>query len=150
MNTESTAGMAPSSASSAGSGAGFKDAVSDALERGRSGVTDSAYAARDSLTDDMAKLRADMASIQDTLKTFVSEASGDAAKTALGVGQAMASQVSSAASDLSEAGAQMASSATEQVKTFASELETMARKNPLGALAATLVVGVVIGMMSRK
>jgi hypothetical protein len=43
----------------------------------------------------------------------------------------------------------MASTAKEQVKTFASELEAMARKNPLGTIAGTLVAGIVIGMMSR-
>ena len=37
----------------------------------------------------------------------------------------------------------------QQVKTFASEMENMARKNPLGTIGATLLVGVVIGMMSR-
>jgi hypothetical protein len=43
----------------------------------------------------------------------------------------------------------LASSAKDQVKTVASELEAMARRNPLGALAGTLVVGLIIGMMSR-
>jgi hypothetical protein len=35
------------------------------------------------------------------------------------------------------------------MKTFASEVETMTRRNPLGAIGATLLVGVIIGMMSR-
>jgi hypothetical protein len=43
----------------------------------------------------------------------------------------------------------MATSATEQAKTFASELETMARKQPLAALAGALVVGVLIGLIPR-
>ena len=43
----------------------------------------------------------------------------------------------------------MASSATEQLKTFATELEGIARKNPLGALAGALAVGVVIGLIVR-
>ena len=54
------------------------------------------------------------------------------------IGEAVASQVG-----------EVASSAKEQVKTFASEVETMTRRNPLGAIGATLLVGVVIGMMSR-
>jgi ElaB/YqjD/DUF883 family membrane-anchored ribosome-binding protein len=41
------------------------------------------------------------------------------------------------------------SNATEQAKTFAAELEGMARRNPLGTIAGAVLVGVVIGMMSR-
>jgi hypothetical protein len=36
-----------------------------------------------------------------------------------------------------------------QLKSFASELEGMARRNPLGAMAAALLVGVMIGVISR-
>jgi ElaB/YqjD/DUF883 family membrane-anchored ribosome-binding protein len=43
----------------------------------------------------------------------------------------------------------LANSAKEQAKTFASELEGMARRNPLGTIAGALIVGVVIGLMSR-
>ena len=53
------------------------------------------------------------------------------------------------ASGLANTGADMASSATEQLKTFATELEGIARKNPLGALAGALAVGVVIGLIVR-
>jgi hypothetical protein len=35
------------------------------------------------------------------------------------------------------------------VKTFASEVETMARKNPLGAMAAAVCVGILIGLIGR-
>ena len=43
----------------------------------------------------------------------------------------------------------MAGTATQQVKTFASELETMTRRNPLGTIAGAVVVGVLIGLMTR-
>jgi ElaB/YqjD/DUF883 family membrane-anchored ribosome-binding protein len=43
----------------------------------------------------------------------------------------------------------LATSAKEHAKTFASELEGMAKRNPLGTIAGALVVGVVIGLMSR-
>ncbi len=39
----------------------------------------------------------------------------------------------------------MANSAADQAKTFASEIEVVTRKNPLGAIAAALCVGVLIG-----
>jgi ElaB/YqjD/DUF883 family membrane-anchored ribosome-binding protein len=44
----------------------------------------------------------------------------------------------------------LANSAKEHAQTFASELEGMARRNPLGTIAGALVVGVVLGMMTRR
>jgi hypothetical protein len=37
----------------------------------------------------------------------------------------------------------------KQAKTFASELETLGRNNPLGAMAAAMMVGVLIGLIGR-
>ena len=79
-----------------------------------------------------------------------SEASSNATRTVRDVGQAVVSEVESAASSLAEAGSEMASSANEQVQTVASGHEGIARKNPLGTLAASLLVGMIIGMMSRR
>ena len=59
-------------------------------------------------------------------------------------------QVSSVASDMADKGANLASSTTQQAKTFATELENMARRNPLGAIAGAVMVGVLIGMMGRR
>jgi len=120
----------------------LKDKVGDALDRGKSGVADSAQAAGDSLSEDVAKLRQDIATIQQTLSKFASEAGSEAVKTAQNVGSAVASQVGEVASDV-------ASAAKEQAKTFASEVENMARRNPLGTIGGAVLVGVVIGMMSR-
>jgi ElaB/YqjD/DUF883 family membrane-anchored ribosome-binding protein len=39
--------------------------------------------------------------------------------------------------------------ATQQVKTFAWELEAMAKRNPLGTIAGAVVVGIVIGLLTR-
>jgi ElaB/YqjD/DUF883 family membrane-anchored ribosome-binding protein len=110
---------------------------------------DIAYAARDRLAEDVSSLRADMSRMHETLSNFVSETGGHAARTARSVGQAVASQVGSTASGLANTGAEMASSATEQLKTFATDLEGIARKNPLAALAGALAVGVVIGLIVR-
>ena len=101
------------------------------------------------LTDDMGKLRDDIASLKETVARLASQASTEAGKTIRGVGQTVASQVGTAASGVAEAGSELAASAKEQAKTFASELEAVARRNPLGALAGALFVGVLIGMMSR-
>jgi ElaB/YqjD/DUF883 family membrane-anchored ribosome-binding protein len=44
----------------------------------------------------------------------------------------------------------MASTATEQAKTFASEVESMARRNPMGAIAGAVLVGIMIGVLGRR
>ena|ERR1051325_7594815 len=116
--------------------------VGNALERGRSSIADSAQTAGTDLASDVNKLRADIASIQQTMSKFVSEAGGEASRTAQSVGSAVASQIGGVASD-------MASATTAQAKTFASELEIMARKNPLATIGLTLLTGVIIGMISR-
>jgi ElaB/YqjD/DUF883 family membrane-anchored ribosome-binding protein len=103
----------------------------------------------DDLSANVNKLRRDMAGLKDTLAGLVSQTAGEAAKTVRSVGQTMASQVSSAASGAADTGSDLASTAKEHAKTFASELEAMARRNPLGTIAGALVIGVVIGMMSR-
>jgi ElaB/YqjD/DUF883 family membrane-anchored ribosome-binding protein len=121
----------------------LKDKVGDALDRGKSGIAESAHAAGDSLSNDVAMLREAMAAIQATLSKFASEAGGEALKTAQNVGSAVGSQVGDAASE-------MASAAKAQAKTLATELENVTRNNPLATIGATLLVGVIIGMISRK
>jgi len=89
-----------------------------------------------------------MTKMHDILSKFASEAGGQAARTAR-VGQTVASQVSSTATGLANTTAGMASSATDQLKTFATEVEDIARRNPLGALAGALAVGIVVGLIVR-
>jgi len=91
--------------------------------------------------DGLDELRREFASLKDHVARFASQAGSEAARTIRGVGQA--------ASGVSDAGSDLMSSATEQAKTFAAELEGMARRNPLGTIAGAVLVGVVIGMMSR-
>ena len=79
--------------------------------------------------------------MKDTVSKFVSQA-GD-------VSSSVATKVGNAASGLAESGSDIASAATDQAKSFASELEGMGRRNPLGAMAAALLVGVMIGVISR-
>jgi ElaB/YqjD/DUF883 family membrane-anchored ribosome-binding protein len=94
-------------------------------------------------------LRQDMTSLKNTLSRFASQAGDDAAKTVRGASQSLASQVGGAATGVADMGSDLATTAKEHAKTFASELEGMARRNPLGTIAGALVVGVVIGLMSR-
>jgi ElaB/YqjD/DUF883 family membrane-anchored ribosome-binding protein len=97
----------------------------------------------------LSQLRRDVASLKDTFALFASQAGGEAAKAMRNMSEAVASQVGDAASGVADTGSGLATSAKQQAKTFASELEAMARRNPLGTIAGTLVVGVIIGMMSR-
>jgi ElaB/YqjD/DUF883 family membrane-anchored ribosome-binding protein len=97
----------------------------------------------------LSELRQDMASLKSTISRFASQAGDDAAKTVRGASQTLAAQVGSAASGVADMSSDLATSAKEHAKTFASELEGMARRNPLGTIAGALVVGVVLGMMSR-
>jgi|HubBroStandDraft_6_1064221.scaffolds.fasta_scaffold392790_2 RecA/RadA recombinase len=127
----------------------LRDDVGEAIDRGQFNVADSARAAGDNLAEDLARLRADMSKIQETLSAFVSEIGGETARTMGSVGHSVAKEFGSAASSIADASAEIAGSAKDQVKTFASELEATARKNPLGTLAAALLAGIVIGMMTR-
>ena len=79
----------------------------------------------------------------------ITSRAGDAAKVIRDIGETVAAQVGTTAGGLADKGSELAGSAKAQVKTFASELEAMARRNPLGTIAGALLVGVVIGMMSR-
>jgi ElaB/YqjD/DUF883 family membrane-anchored ribosome-binding protein len=95
------------------------------------------HSERDALpSEEINKLRQDVASLKDTLARLVSQAGSEAAKTVRNLTQSAASQVGSAASGVADAGSELASSAREHTKTFASELEAMARRNPLARLWA--------------
>jgi ElaB/YqjD/DUF883 family membrane-anchored ribosome-binding protein len=98
----------------------------------------------------LSELRQDMASLKTTISRFASQAGDDAAKTVRGAGQTLAAQVASAAGGVADMSSDLAASTKEHAKTFASELEGMARRNPLGTIAGALVVGVVLGMMTRR
>jgi ElaB/YqjD/DUF883 family membrane-anchored ribosome-binding protein len=105
--------------------------------------------ARDVSSEEIDKLRGDVASLKDTL-ALASQLSSEAAKTVRGLTQSAAAQVGSAARGVADAGSELASSAKENAKTLTSELEGMARRNPLGTIAGALLVGVIIGMISRS
>src|SRR5262249_11352462 len=115
--------------------------INAAVERGKSNIADAASAAGSDVAGDLQTLRADVAKLQGTLASFVSVVGKQTGAAAKDVGAAVADQISSVAGDVAQGGADLAASATAQAKTLASELEAMARKNPLGTLAGTLLVG---------
>ena len=104
---------------------------------------------RDGFAETLSQLSREIASLKDTFALLASQTGGEAAKKMRNMSEAVASQVGDAASGVADTGSDLATSAKQQAKTFASELEAMARRNPLGTIAGTLVVGVIIGMMTR-
>jgi ElaB/YqjD/DUF883 family membrane-anchored ribosome-binding protein len=108
-----------------------------------------AGATRERSAEDISGLRPDVAKVRENLSNFVSEAGGHAAQVARNVGHTVASQMGSTASGIANTSSEFASSAAGQFRTVASGLEDLARKNPLGALAGALAVGVVIGLIVR-
>jgi ElaB/YqjD/DUF883 family membrane-anchored ribosome-binding protein len=104
---------------------------------------------RDGLGETLSQLSRDVASLKNTFALLASQAGGEAAKTMRNMSDAVASQAGDAASGVADTSSDLATSARHHAKTLASELEAMARRNPLGTIAGTLVVGVIVGMMTR-
>ena len=104
---------------------------------------------RDGFAETLSQLSREIASLKDTFALLASQTGGEAAKKMRNMSEALVSQVGDAAGGVADTGSDLATSAKQHAKTFASELEAMARRNPLGTIAGTLVVGVIVGMMSR-
>ena len=108
------------------------NSVGDALNRGKDAISDAAHDAEKSSGSDLQAIQNDLNSLKETLSRFMSQAGTQAVKSARDATSNLAGQVGDAASDLADRGSQLVSTAGDQAKTFASELESMARRNPLG------------------
>jgi ElaB/YqjD/DUF883 family membrane-anchored ribosome-binding protein len=106
--------------------------------------------AMNSAGSDLTALRADLNGLKDTVTKFISQVSSEAAKSAREVTSSVADQVGGVATDYVGKGAEMTSAASEQAKTVVSELENIARRNPLGAIAGAVLIGVLIGLLGRR
>jgi ElaB/YqjD/DUF883 family membrane-anchored ribosome-binding protein len=91
-----------------------------------------------------------MGSTTDKASGHANEAIGEAAKSAREITSHVTGQIGDLASGLADKGAEVAGAVSGQAKTLASELENMARRNPLGAIAGAVVVGLLIGRMGRR
>jgi ElaB/YqjD/DUF883 family membrane-anchored ribosome-binding protein len=125
---------------------GSRESVASSMNRSKEAVSTAASEAMDAGGADLKALQRDLSDLKETLAKFISRTSHETAKSA----REIAGQVGTAASDIAEKGANVASVATDQAKTLAAELESIARRNPLGALAGAVIVGVLIGMMGRR
>jgi ElaB/YqjD/DUF883 family membrane-anchored ribosome-binding protein len=120
--------------------------IASSMSRGKEAVSAATSEAIDSGGADLKALQNDLSDLKDTVTKFIARASNETAKSA----REIAGQVGTAAGDIAERGANAASVATHQAKIFAAELENIARRNPLGAIAGAVVVGVLFGMMGRR
>ena len=82
--------------------------------------------------------------MHESFANFVSETGGHAAQTARNVGQAIASQVGSTASGLANIGAKWPHRQRISSKPSPAKLKGIARKNPLGAIAVGIVIGLIV------
>jgi ElaB/YqjD/DUF883 family membrane-anchored ribosome-binding protein len=124
----------------------LQESIASSISRGKEAVSAAASDARNAAEADLKALQSDLRDLKETVAKLVSRAGDEATKSA----REIAAQVSTAASDLTEKGANVASVATDQAKTLVTELENIARRNPLGALAGAVVVGVLIGIVGRR
>jgi len=124
--------------------------VTDAFNRSKEAVSAAASSGSADVASDFERLRADFNNLKDTVSKLVSQVSAETTKGVREISQAAANQVGHAAAGMAEGGANIAASTTEQAKTLASELENVGRRNPLGAMAAALLVGVLFGLMGRS
>jgi ElaB/YqjD/DUF883 family membrane-anchored ribosome-binding protein len=131
--------------------------VSESVARGRDAIGAAANEAMTAAAADMQAIRNDLNGLKDTLAKFMAQVTEETAKSARDVSASVAGQMKDAAGDaaivadsLADKGAQFASSAGDQAKTFAAEIEAMARRNPLGALAGAVAVGFLIGLWGRR
>jgi ElaB/YqjD/DUF883 family membrane-anchored ribosome-binding protein len=109
-------------------------------------VSAAALDATDTAGTDLNALRGELSDLKETLAKLASQAGNEVAKSAREIG----GRVSLAASGLANKGANVASVAIDHAKTLVTELDDIARRNPLGALAGAVAVGVLIGMMGRR
>ena len=124
-------------------------ASTETLKESLSSQAEAANSQPGGLSETVNQLSRDLGTLKDTFARLASQAGDAGVKTVRGMGQTVTSQVGSAASGVAGTGSDLAAQARDHAKTFAAELENMARRNPLGTIAGALVVGLVIGMMSR-
>jgi ElaB/YqjD/DUF883 family membrane-anchored ribosome-binding protein len=127
-----------------------KHEFSDAANRSKEAVSEAAKDASEQGQIDIAALRDDLNALKDTVRKFISTATNEVAASARQVTSDVAGRINSTAGELAERGADAVSATTDQAKTIVAEFESMARRNPIGALAAAAIVGILIGMMGRR
>jgi ElaB/YqjD/DUF883 family membrane-anchored ribosome-binding protein len=144
----SAAGQLKDNARGVGSSVGTS--ISDTAARGREAVSTAADNAVNTAGTDLQALQADFNRLKETVTKFMTQAADGATKSARDISSNVAGRVGDFAGDVAQRGSAIASGATDQAKSLAAELENMARRNPIGALAGAVMIGVLIGMLGRR
>jgi ElaB/YqjD/DUF883 family membrane-anchored ribosome-binding protein len=124
--------------------------VSESAARARDAVGAAANDAVNAAGSDLQSLRTDLNRLKDTVSAFMAQATAEATKSARAVSADVASRVGDVADDVAQRGTAMASAATDQAKSAVSEFESMVRRNPIGAVAGAVMVGILIGTLGRR
>jgi ElaB/YqjD/DUF883 family membrane-anchored ribosome-binding protein len=142
MDQFKTQGSSKAAAFLASSG----ESVASSINRSKEAVSAATSEAMESGGNDLKALQSDLSDLKNTVTKLMAGSRNETSKSA----REIAGQVGTAARHLAERGANAALVATDQAKTLASELENIARRNPLGAIAGAVLVGVLIGAMGRR
>jgi ElaB/YqjD/DUF883 family membrane-anchored ribosome-binding protein len=150
MDNRGSAGASQLKENVRGSIASVGASVSDSVARGRDAVGAAASEAVDTASSDMQSLRTDLNRLKDTVSTFMAQAAQEATKSAREVSSNVVGRFGDVADDIARRGSAMASTATEQANSAVSEFESMVRRNPMGAMAGAVMVGILIGALGRR
>jgi uncharacterized protein YjbJ (UPF0337 family) len=124
--------------------------VTNSLARSRDAVGAATGGATEQAATDLKTLRNDLNNLTETVMKFMSQAGNEAVRSAREITSNVAGQVGSVVGEMADKSVNVAAATTQQAKTLAAELENMARRNPLGAIAGAVMVGALIGMMGRR
>ena len=124
--------------------------VAESMARGREAIGTAATEAMESAGSDWLSLRSDLNEVKDKVTKYMSQAGREATKTARDITSDVASHAGGVANSLAGNGAEMVAAANVHAKAAASDLESMVRRNPIGAIAGAAMVGIFIGLLGRR
>jgi ElaB/YqjD/DUF883 family membrane-anchored ribosome-binding protein len=150
MDNRGSAGASQLKENVRGSIASVGASVSDSVARDRDAVGAAASDAVDTASSDMQSLRTDLNRLKDSVSTFMAQAAQEATKSAREVSSNVVGRFGDVADDIARRGSAMASTATAQANSAVSEFESMVRRNPMGAMAGAVMVGILIGALGRR
>lgn len=129
---------------------GASPSTTESLASGDEAISAAASGAAYSAISDPQSLQENFNNLKEAAANYVSQAGGEAARSAGDFASKVTGQVSDAAGDFAERGANAASAASAKAKSLAGEIEGMMRSNPLAAIAGAVLVGALIGMLGRR
>lgn len=142
--------VAATAGESAGSSARhISEFISDSAARGKEAISNSAEEAIKSVGSDLNVLKHDLESLRDTVVNYIAQTRSTSVKAAQEAASSVADQVGDAVTNLTNDGAEAISTAAGHTKTAMSELESIVRRNPVGAIAGAVLFGMIIGFAGR-